>query len=63
MIADGHVQRSFIDSCYRCRCASWVTEVVGELENVGAVAGEGMVRWAKDCFTTSCQRCYDVAIG
>ena len=63
MVADGHVQRSFIDSIYCCGCVSWVTKVVGELENVGAVTSEGVARWSQNGFTTSCQCRYDVAIG
>ena len=62
MVADGHVQRSFIDSRYGCGCASWVSQMIGELENVGTVAGEGMARWSQNGFTTSCQCCYDVAV-
>ena len=36
--------------------------MIGEIENVGAVAGEGMARWSQNGFATSCQCRYDVAI-
>jgi len=68
MVAERHIENGFIDSRYRCCCASCVTYVVDEGEREAGISREN-IGWESSIvgdryrFITACQRCGHVLVS